>query len=421
MPQTANRVAGWNTYGELATRTADTLVLAMAVALPWSISVSTILAVCWMAALLLGPYVREVGKELGTWAGGVPVAVWAAAMAATLWTADVGWPERIKALDDLHRLWAIPFLLAQFRISPYGRFVLIGFVASCSALLILSYAMYFVPALSWRWARSPGVPVKDYVAQSGEFVLCAFGLLVVALRKQSEGKFGMALGLTLLAAAFLLNVGYVAAGRTAIVAALGLLIWLGLRTSNWRLGLATVLTGTALLGVVFTTSPYLQNRLHTLVQETKSYSPDRQTDASAAVRVEFWRRSLLIIEAAPWFGHGTGSIQQQFEKTATGTSGLSALVTRNPHNQTLAIAIQLGALGAILLWLMWLCHLWLFRAADTISLIGSIVVIQSIVGCLFNSHLSDFTQGSLYVIGVGVVGGMVARAKQPLSAATPAR
>jgi hypothetical protein len=28
---------------------------------------------------------------------------------------------------------------------------------------------------------------------------------------------------------------------------------------------------------------------------------------------------------------------------------------------------------------------------------------------MFNAHLFDFTQGSLYVIGVGVIGGMVMR------------
>ena len=33
------------------------------------------------------------------------------------------------------------------------------------------------------------------------------------------------------------------------------------------------------------------------------------------------------------------------------------------------------------------------------------VVIQNITSSLFNSHLFDFTQGWLYVFGVGVCGG----------------
>jgi O-antigen ligase len=125
--------------------------------------------------------------------------------------------------------------------------------------------------------------------------------------------------------------------------------------------------------------------------------------------LEFWRRSLVSIAEAPWIGHGTGAIQQQFGKTSVGGTGLSAIVTRNPHNQTLATALQLGALGAVLLWMMWLSHLWFFRGGDWLSLLGSVVVIQGIVGCLFNSHLADFTQGSLYVMGVGIIGGMLRR------------
>jgi hypothetical protein len=58
---------------------------------------------------------------------------------------------------------------------------------------------------------------------------------------------------------------------------------------------------------------------------------------------------------------------------------------------------------------MWMSHLWLFRAGDSLGFLGSIVVVQNIIGCMFNAHLFDFTQGSLYVIGVGVIGGMVMR------------
>jgi O-antigen ligase len=38
-----------------------------------------------------------------------------------------------------------------------------------------------------------------------------------------------------------------------------------------------------------------------------------------------------------------------------------------------------------------------------------VLVVQNIVGSLFNSHLFDFVQGWTYVFGVGVLGGMVLR------------
>ncbi len=49
----------------------------------------------------------------------------------------------------------------------------------------------------------------------------------------------------------------------------------------------------------------------------------------------------------------------------------------------------------------------LFRGAGLADWIGLVVVVQNIVGSLFNSHLFDFVQGWVYVVGVGVAGGMV--------------
>ena len=38
---------------------------------------------------------------------------------------------------------------------------------------------------------------------------------------------------------------------------------------------------------------------------------------------------------------------------------------------------------------------------------GLVIVIQNLIGSLFNSHLFDFTHGWGYVIGVGVAGGVI--------------
>jgi len=66
---------------------------------------------------------------------------------------------------------------------------------------------------------------------------------------------------------------------------------------------------------------------------------------------------------------------------------------------------------------MWLVHLLLFRGDDLASWIGLLVVVQNVVSSLFNSHLFDFHEGWMYVLGVGVAGGMVARARAAKAAA----
>ena len=62
-----------------------------------------------------------------------------------------------------------------------------------------------------------------------------------------------------------------------------------------------------------------------------------------------------------------------------------------------------------MLWAMWIAHLMLFRGNSLSDWIGLVVVTQSIVGSLIDSSLFDFTQGWVYVFGVGVAGGMVRR------------
>ena len=97
------------------------------------------------------------------------------------------------------------------------------------------------------------------------------------------------------------------------------------------------------------------------------------------------------------------------------------MIIANPHNQTLNIAVQWGMVGVILLYAMWLVHLLLFRGDGLVAWIGLLVVVQNIFTSLFNSHIFDFHEGWMYVLGVGVAGGMTLAARQRDLAAPPAK
>ncbi len=74
--------------------------------------------------------------------------------------------------------------------------------------------------------------------------------------------------------------------------------------------------------------------------------------------------------------------------------------------------MQWGVLGIVVLYATWWLHLLLFRGEGLATWIGLLVVVQNIFTSLFNSHLFDFHQGWMYVLGVGVAGGMVLRARR---------
>ena len=61
----------------------------------------------------------------------------------------------------------------------------------------------------------------------------------------------------------------------------------------------------------------------------------------------------------------------------------------------------------LLLWAMWLAHLRLFFCTHQLAWAGLVVAGQIIAGSLFDSLLFDFTEGWLYVLAIGVIGGTV--------------
>jgi O-antigen ligase len=257
------------------------------------------------------------------------------------------------------------------------------------------------------------VLVKNAATQSGEFVTCIFGLLFLVVEFLERRRWLWLFGSLAVVLAMLANIVFVATGRTALVVIGVLLVVLAAKKLNAR-GIFILFASAILVGVVgWSLSPYLRQRTTDVWTEIQKYEATEQSTSSGE-RIEFWKKSLGFIREAPLIGHGTGSIHRLFEQTVAGKTGAAAVAATNPHNQTFAVAIQLGLLGAAVLWAMWLAHLLLFRGSGLADWIGLIVVVQNIVGSLFNSHLFDFVQGWVYVFGVGVAGGMVLKRRSGL-------
>jgi len=302
-------------------------------------------------------------------------------------------------------------LLAQFRRSKSGNQVIAGFFASLLTLLVVSFVLKLTPGLPWRGQSYIGVPVKDYIAQSGLFAVCIFGLLGQAVEVWRLGRPRLAVGAVILAALFLANIAYVATGRTALVAMAVLLLAFAWCYFGGKGALAAGIAAVVLACLLWFSSDYLRGRMLHLAEEAQAYRSTGQV-TSAGLRLEYWKKAMTFVAEAPLVGHGTGTVRKLFQQTSTGEEGIAWDVTVNPHNQMLAVAIQLGVIGVIVLIAMWIAHLALFREHILISWFGIVVVLQNIVSSQFNSHLFDFTQGWLYVFGVGVAGGMALQRSQ---------
>lgn len=387
-------------------RLADWLAVGVAVSLPWSTTGTGILIALWLAAVLPTMTVDRIRRELMTAAGALPVILWALAVIGVLW-ADVAWSERLAGLGKFHRLLVIPLLLAQFRRSEHGMWVFYGYLASDLSVLVVSWALALIPGLPWRgWEF--GVPAKDYIFQSESFLIGAFALIGLACEDAGARQWRRMLLLVALALLFLSNIFFVATGRTVFLVLPVLGAFVGWRAFSWKGLLGAIVVSGTLGTVIWFSSPYLRARLYNSAAELQAYRASDERN-STGMHLEFLKKSSAIIGAAPVIGHGTGSVPEQFRLVTAGNAGASSVATVNPHNQIFAVAIQLGLIGAGILVAMWIAHFMLFRGGGLNALIGAIVVIEAVVSSLVNSHLFDFTQGWLYVFGVGVAGGTALR------------
>jgi hypothetical protein len=193
-----------------------------------------------------------------------------------------------------------------------------------------------------------------------------------------------------------------------------LVVLLGWRLFGWKGTVIACVAAVFFAAASWTTSSYLRTRLSTIIRDIEIYHV-AVAQSDIGDHIEFLKKSTTFVREAPVFGHGTGSIADLFRRATTGETGSVATPTVNPHNQIFAVAIQLGLAGTALLLAMWAAHCFLFRSPDLAGWIGTVVAFQNIISSLTSSHLFDFVHGWLYVLGVGVVGGMILRRR----AATP--
>jgi O-antigen ligase len=391
----------------------DLFAILTAASLPWSTSLAGIfnalLLVCMVPYLDRAAFLQSLKRPVCV----APIALVLLALVGTLWS-DAAWGARLYAVNPTVKLLVLPVLLYHFERSPRGPWVLIAFLVSCALLSVMSWLVAFHPELTLKPDHlERGIFVKNYIDQSQEFTLCAVALVYPIVMLLREKRYRLALLLAALALSFFVNMAFVVVSRTALVTVpimFGVFALLHLRWRSIAIISAALLAGAAL---AWQASPQLRKTADTFASDYTRYV-EKGEPTSLGLRLEFWRKSLGFFAEAPIVGHGTGSTRGLFEQVATpgGQYQASAEVVGNPHNQTLYVAVQWGVIGIVALYAIWILHLLLFRGDGLANWIGLLVVVQNVFTSLFNSHLFDFHEGWMYVIGVGVAGGMVIRERQ---------
>ncbi|WP_349631746.1 O-antigen ligase family protein [Bradyrhizobium liaoningense] len=390
----------------------DLFAVLTAASLPWSTSLAAIfnalLLACMVPFLDVPAFLQSLKRPICA----APIALVLLALVGTLWS-DAAWGARLYAVNPTVKLLVLPVLLYHFERSSRGHQVFIAFLVSCALLSVMSWLVAFYPDLSLKPDHlERGIFVKNYIDQSQEFTLCAVALAYPVVTLLREKRYWLAALLTAVALNFFVNMAFVVVSRTALVTVplmLGVFALLHLKARSIAIITVALLAGAVL---AWQASPHLRKTADTFASDYTRYK-EKGEPTSLGLRLEFWQKSLGFFAEAPIKGHGTGSTRGLFEQAKTGSGYQASVeVIGNPHNQTLNVAVQWGIIGIGVLYAIWIVHLLLFRGDGLANWIGLLVVVQNIFTSLFNSHLFDFHEGWMYVIGVGVAGGMVIRAQR---------
>ena len=385
-----------------ADRTARWSAIALGFSIPISVAADNVLLVLVLAGWLAGGAYRD--KFLV--ARRHPVALAALALFGLLLIgmlygearAGVAWAQAGKYVD----LMFVPIFLFLFRDPALRRRALYALAAALALVLMLSFLIKagIVPAnpLTIGDAASP-VVFKLRLTHNILMAFAAFLFAWLALQARApRARFGWS-ALAILA---VVNVTLMVQGVTGYLVLAALLLRFAYSRLGWR-GIGIAAAGTALVVSALMTAPNpFHERVNAIAGEISAWRADRPADTSAGFRLEFYRNSLEIARAHPFFGAGTGGFEKAYADQVAGTA---MAPTANPHNEYLNITIQLGVIGLAALLYLFYCG-WRVAAALAAAHERELargLVITFALGCLFNSLLMDHTEGLLFAWASGLL------------------
>ena len=313
------------------------------------------------------------------------------------------------------KLLLIPIAMASAFTPQQALQIGYGFLAGCLVVLVLSFLSFFIPLPPPFRHAMDGVPLKDNAVQSGCFSLCAFALALGGVRGWVAGNRRRAAAMIILALVFLADIFMIFISKTGILMTAAFIGLFVVHTEGWRRSLFIAAPIALVVAIALWSSAPAQRRLAQIATDIHAVDGDKgssEATLSTASRLDFWTKAVEFIKEAPLFGHGTGSTKSLYQSLEATRPSPYGEAVPDPHNQFFAIAIQVGLVGGAILLLMWAVHFSMFIGCSFASAIGQAVVIQNFIGSLFNSHLSTVTQGMLYCLAVGLLGGIVQRARR---------
>ena len=359
-----------------------------------------------LVALLAGLMRRRRLPWLSQLRTPLVVAVMLGLLAASLFYTAAPLGEAARDLGKYGKLLEIPLILVLVRSRREALIALALYAAAQTFILASSYLLCMGVTLPWVYKtvaerQSIGAVFSSYLDQS--IMTAGLAALCWQLRRRVPGRFGPQLAIAL-AALCAFDVLFLLPGRSgqaALLTAIALALWWTLpRHGKWLALMAPAL----LLAGAMAVSPSFRDRIDAIVIEARAYGQGDRTPTSTAARLNYWQRSVEMIEERPLAGWGVGSWNDEYRRLEGPHLRKDAADLRNPHQEYLLWGTQLGV-GGIALLLVFL----VFAARDAKPFSPDVrraawsMTAMLAVVCMFNAILFDAFVGDYFCVLLGLL------------------
>ncbi|MBX3662252.1 MAG: O-antigen ligase family protein [Burkholderiales bacterium] len=389
LPRHADRAGRW-------------AAIALGASIPVSVAFDNLLLLVVLAGWILGGQWADKRAAMRNAVAVCALLLFGLLALGTLWGNQPVADARTYLLKYLD-LAFIPLFAYFFREAGTRRIGLWALAGSLLVTLLLSFLIKF--GVIERGTLIEGTTLSPVVFKFRithnlfmAFAAFLFALMALEARiNRDRAAWGM---LALLAAA---NVTLMVEGATGYVV-LGLLALLLILSRLPRhIAVVAVIALGAVSAILVTMPGPLSQRVTMLSAQIRDWTPEKAVrDSSAGFRLEFYRNTTGIIVDHPLTGVGTGGFPAAYAKRVQGTA---MVPTRNPHNEYLHIAAQIGLIGLAAMLALFAVQ-WRMAARLPTRLESDLargLVVTIAAGCLFNSFLLDHAEGLFFAWMTGLL------------------
>ncbi|EKE00560.1 MAG: O-Antigen Polymerase family [uncultured bacterium] len=297
------------------------------------------------------------------------------------------WPDMLKMLRKYDKFLLAVFFIPLFTEERWRKYAINAFVAAILVMLVAAYLKDF----GWLSHVAKRGSVEVFKPSIEFSFLMAFAGYLCLLRVVTDKRYRW------LWVAFLSVVVYTllfrSIGRTGQVVFVFLVTLFFIQKLGYRGLILAIISSALLLGAAYKFSPVFKERSERVFSDVKVFSQNENT--SVGLRMSFVKNGLKLIKEHPVFGAGTGSFIHEYTNITPAL--VPELLTNNPHNEYVFIAVQFGALGLAMLLLLFGVPIWYSRLLpEELKHIVHGTVLGIMLGCLANSWLLDTTEGHFY-------------------------